>query len=148
MLPEMARTTADLEDLALVLQVKVVEQPFKPVLWMSTEPVLSADTVVQSLRIHLFGGGIEKRVLFSQLPSRSIGDRRTEVDFDPLIPPVIKFSLCRQVSIFLLQLQELGGYMATAGADQPGTIDEESFDQILATFRSALWQLEREEFVG
>ena len=69
MLPEMARTTANLEDLALVLQGKVVEQPFKPALWMSTEPVLRADTVVQSLRIHLFWGWIEKWVLFSQFPS-------------------------------------------------------------------------------
>ena len=69
MLPEMARTTANLEDLAFVLQVKVVEQPLEQALWMSTEPVLSADPVVQSLWIHLFRGWIEKRVLFSQFPS-------------------------------------------------------------------------------
>ena len=31
----------------------------------------------------------------------------------------------------------VGGYMATVGSDQPGTIDEELFDQIIATFRLA-----------
>lgn len=31
----------------------------------------------------------------------------------------------------------IGGYMATAGSDQPGGIDEALFDQIIATFRLA-----------
>ena len=32
----------------------------------------------------------------------------------------------------------VGGYMATVGSGQPGAIDEELFDQIIATFRLAL----------
>jgi hypothetical protein len=31
----------------------------------------------------------------------------------------------------------VGGYMATVGSGQPGAIDQELFDQIIATFRSA-----------
>ena len=31
----------------------------------------------------------------------------------------------------------IGGYLATVGSGQPGRIDEELFDQIIATFRLA-----------
>jgi hypothetical protein len=31
----------------------------------------------------------------------------------------------------------IGGYMATVGSGRPGAIDEELFDQIIATFRLA-----------
>ncbi|MEO7840406.1 MAG: hypothetical protein ABIU06_13745 [Anaerolineales bacterium] len=29
----------------------------------------------------------------------------------------------------------IGGYLATVGSGQPGAIDEELFDQVIATFR-------------
>ena len=75
---------------------------------------------------------------FTRLPDRTLGNQtaQTYENTQPWeFPPgtkEIRYYLKANGCTYLA-----GGYMATVGGGQPGAIDEELFDQIIATFRLA-----------
>jgi hypothetical protein len=76
---------------------------------------------------------------YTRLPDRTLSNQSAQAyeNTQPLeFPPgtkEIRYYLKANGCTYLV-----GGYMATEGSGQPGSIDEELFDQIIATFRLAL----------
>jgi hypothetical protein len=75
---------------------------------------------------------------YTRLPDTALGDQTAQTyendqpwEF-PLGTKEIRYYLQAQGCTYLI-----GGYMATVGSGQPGAMDEELFDQIIATFRLA-----------
>ena len=76
---------------------------------------------------------------YTRLPDRTLSNQTAQTyentqpwEF-PLGTKEIRYYLKANGCTYLV-----GGYMATVGSGQPGAIDEELFDQILATFRLTL----------
>ena len=76
---------------------------------------------------------------YTRLPDRTVSNQtaQTYENTQPLeFPPgtkEVRYYLTANGCTYLV-----GGYIATVGSGQPGAIDEELFDQIIATFRLGL----------
>jgi hypothetical protein len=82
---------------------------------------------------------LESWFTYMRLPDAMLGDQATKTyentqpwEF-PLGTKEIRYYLQGNNCTYLI-----GGYVATVGSGQPGAIDEELFDQIMASFRLAL----------
>jgi hypothetical protein len=92
--------------------------------------------VGESRSLRDFAPDLAPSFTYTRLPDRTLGNQtvQTYENTQPWEFP----SWTKEIRYYLKAngcTYMIGGYMAIVGSDQPGAIDEELFDQVIATFR-------------